>query len=318
MLSLSEFRCLPQEQVARLVREAGPKVCVFPVNGTRRWFLLEHPPAPEDDFAAAYLEIAGQRHIALYRLLVDYGLDMLLTPVFGPDLLARGGRYMELAAEGLARLATHPDFLTFYEQYGVRVRFYGDFRQFFGDGPYTYLLDLFEQVAKQTLAHDRHRLFYGICAHDPAGTLAELAVDHYRQQGCLPDKQALVKMYYGEYVPPVDLFIGFDKFCAFDMPLVATGNEDLYFTVCPSPYLTDRQLREILYDHLYARRGGEVDYSTMTAQDWRLMREFYEANAEKTLGVGARDPGGMGWYPLPQVVLPPHLAEWLQQDNASG
>ncbi len=36
-------------------------------------------------------------------------------------------------------------------------------------------------------------------------------------------------LYYGEYVAPVDLFVGFDKFCTFDMPLIATGDEDLYF-----------------------------------------------------------------------------------------
>ena len=41
MLSLNEFLGLPTEEVARLVHAAGSKVCVFPINGTRRWYLLE-------------------------------------------------------------------------------------------------------------------------------------------------------------------------------------------------------------------------------------------------------------------------------------
>ena len=64
-------------------------------------------------------------------------------------------------------------------------------------------------------------------------------------------------------LPPVELFIGFDKFTVFDMPLLTTGEEDLYFSVSPSPYMTIRQLRAILYDHLYVRRTPEPDYTTL-------------------------------------------------------
>jgi hypothetical protein len=53
-----------------------------------------------------------------------------------------------------------------------------------------------------------------------------------------------MEMYYGEYVDRE--FSRVHKFCSFDMPVV--GNEDLYFTVNPSLYLGEQQLREILYD----------------------------------------------------------------------
>jgi adenosine tuberculosinyltransferase len=122
----------------------------------------------------------------------------------------------------------------------------------------------------------------------------------------LPDKRALVEMYYGEWVAPVDLFIGFDKPSAFDVPLVATGSEDLYFTVTPSPYLSQRQLRAILYDHLYSRRGSDADYDSLDAGAWQVMKEYYRSNLGNTLGVGTR--AGNIWYPLPQVTLPPALS----------
>jgi tuberculosinol/isotuberculosinol synthase len=307
------FQNLPTAEVARLVRAAGPKVCVFPINGTRRWFMLEHNWEQDVDSPAMYLEVMIQRHVELYQLLFDHGLGTLLTPSFGPDIMERGEDYVQMAAEGLSRLATHPKLLEFYEAYQVRVRFYGDYRKFFDPTPYAYLSDRFDEVTARTLSHNRHRLFFGLFAHDATETVAEIAVRFYQKHGRLPDKRQIVTAYYGEYVEPVDLFIGFDKFCAFDMPLVATGEEDLYFTVSPSPYLTVRQLRDILYDHLYTRCQGEPDYVAMEPGDWALMRDFYRANSGKTLGVGTKQKHGGFWYPLPQVELPDGFAEPLFQ-----
>jgi tuberculosinol/isotuberculosinol synthase len=296
------FQNLPVGEVARLMGAAGPKVCVFPINGTRRWFVLEHSVPPEEDYAEVYCSVAAERHIDLYRLFFEHGVGTLLAPIFGPDLLARGEAYAKMAIEGLALLATHPAFLEFYRTYQVRVRFYGDYRQYFDSTPYAYLVDLLDGLTVQTRVHDRHRLFFGICAHDATETIAGLAVQYHIEHGRVPDKGTLVELYYGEYVEPADLFIGFDKFCVFDMPLVSTGDEDLYFTVSPSPYLSERQFRDILHDHLFARRGEARDYSTLGHEERIWMKNFYGANREKTLGVGMKR--GEIWYPLPQVVLP--------------
>lgn len=313
------FCSLPTEQIARQVRESGTKVCVFPINGTRRWFMLEHPPQPGTDPVTAYLDITQTQHIALYRLIFDHGIHTLLAPMFGPDLLERGDDYMRMAADGMVRLASHPEFMAFYQEHGVRVRFYGDHRRFLGPTPYAHLSDLFDAATEQTRHNDRYRLFYGVFANDATETIASLGVRHFQEHGQLPDKAKLVEMYYGEPVPPVDLFLGFDKFCSFDMPLLATGNEDLYFTVSPSLYLTEPQLRAILYDHLYARRDSDPDYATMSADDRALMGAFYKANQGKTLGVGAKHPSGGYWYPLSQVVLPNGFAKEIpaQETTAS-
>jgi tuberculosinol/isotuberculosinol synthase len=309
------FCRLPAPEVARLVRSAGPKVCVFPINGTRRWFLLEHPGADEEGFSSAYLDVIARRHIELYQIFFDHGVDTLLTPAFGPDILDRGEAYVQMAAEGLARLAKHPEFLGFFEAYGVRVRFYGDYARYFARTPYAHLTDLFDEVMARTAANNNHRLFFGLFAHDASETIAEMAVAYHAEYGRVPDKRALVERYYGEYVEPVDIFIGFDRFSAFDMPLVATGNEDLYFTVSPSPYLDERQLRRILYDHLYARRGQEVEYAEMSPADVTHMREFYRANLGRTMGVGAWQLSGAFWIPLPQVELPGGFAGGRSQSS---
>jgi len=308
-MNFQTFQDLPAEEVARLVREAGPKVCVFPINGTRRWFMLEYMRGQGEDLLAAYLEASIRRHIELYTLFFEHGIDTLLTPAFGPDLMERSQDYLQVASKGLARLATDPVLLDFYKSNGVRVRFYGDHRKYLGSTPYAYLSDLFDEAAAQTAHHDRHRLFFGLFSHDPSETVAELAVQYYIKHGAVPDRRKLVELYYGEYVAPVDFFIGFEKFSAFDMPLLALGNEDLYFTVSPSPYLNAQQLRAILYDHLYSRRVEETDYSEMGTADWAAMRDFYRANAGNTLGIGAIQKRGGFWYPLPQVALPPGFTE---------
>ncbi len=303
-MDLKTFLNLPTEDVARLVREAGPKVCVFPINGTRRWFMLEYPPDANADFASDYLDIITKRHVEIYQLFFDHGIDTLLTPIFGPDLLERGDDYLKLAAEGMSYLTEHPFFLNFYERYGVRIHFYGDHRKYLGATPWHYLSELFDQVTEKTSSYQRCRLFFGVFAHDATETMVALSIDYYRKHHKAPGKRELVTMYYGEYVEPVSFFIGFDKFSAFDMPLVATGAEDLYFTVAPSPYINRRQLRRILYDHLYTRPEEETGYTDLTAEDWAVMHDFYHVNSDHTLGIGARPKEGGCWYPLPQVQLP--------------
>ncbi len=308
-MDATTFLSLTDAEVAQVVRADGPKVCVFPINGTRRWFVLERQHQPGENWIDAYIDAAEEGQINLYRLLFDHGVDTLLTPCFGSDLLERGDEYMQMAVEELKRITGHPRFLNFFDEYDVRVRFYGDYRKYFSRTPYAEIPDLFDELTARTLHHQRSRLFFGLFANDAAETVAEIAVRHYQQVGCVPDKQTIVRLYYGEDVAPVNFFIGFDKFSAFDMPLVATGNEDLYFTVSPSFYMTARQLRRILYDHMFVRRGAEPDYSTMRAEDWAVMKAFYDANRERIQGVGAKQERGGYWYPLPEVELPDPFSE---------
>lgn len=302
-MNSTHFQALSPSAVATIVREEGPRTCVFPINGTRRWFLLEHPPE-SPDYWDAYMELGSRNHVEMYGLFFEHGIPTLLNPIFGLDILQRGDEYMAMSAPGMAMMCTHPIFTEFYEKYDVRVRFYGEYRRYLGGTPYEWLADTFDQVYEDTKHHKSHRLYYGVCAHDPAEWVAQYAVQYHQQHGGVPDRAAIIEAYYGETVNPVDLFIGFDKFAAYDMPLLTTGNEDLYFMVSPSPYLNGEQLRAILYDHLYGRRDdNDIDYGTFTSEDWNELRAFYNANRGATMGVGTRHPKLGYWYPLPQIDL---------------
>jgi len=286
-MELGSFLQLTVPEVASIVKERGPRVCVFPINGTRRWFALEHGQEEWEDPIAEYMDLAGANHIGLYRLFFEHGIHTLLTPAFGPDLLLRSDEYVRrVGAQGLARLATGPAFLSFYDEYDVRVRFYGDYRSALTGTSFAQLPDLFDAAMERTRSHEHFRLFFGIFANDATQAVVNHSIEYFRKHGRAPEKRELIELYYGEYVPPVDLFIGFDRFSAFDMPLVATGEEDLYFTVSPSPYMEQNQLRRILYDHLFTRRHPEPDYTDLSGEELQTLRKFYNNHHEYTLGTG--------------------------------
>jgi hypothetical protein len=60
----------------------------------------------------------------------------------------------------------------------------------------------------------------------------------------------------------------------------------LYFSLSPSPYLTQHQLRAILYDHIHVRRAPEPDYTKLTADELNWLRNYYDKNKDYAFGVG--------------------------------
>jgi len=287
MIPFESFLQLPTNEVAALVKATGQKVCVFPVNGTRRWFMLEHGDKVGDDFIESYMDLSIRNHVELCAKLFDHGIDTILAPVFGRELMRRGDEYTKrVGINGLVRTATDGNYREFFEKYNVRVRFYGDFREVLTGTVYEYALKSIYEVTEATKQHSGCRLFFGVFADEATETVSRLSVEHFLAQGAVPDKQTLVRKYYGEDLPPVSLFIGFDKFSVFDMPLLTTGEEDLYFSLSPSPYMTERQLRAILYDHIYVRPTPEPDYTKLESQEIEWLRNYYRDNKDYAFGVG--------------------------------
>ena len=293
------FLNLTTEEVAKIVRAGGSRVCVFPFNGTRRWFLLEYGRDFDGDAAQNYVELTTQGYINTYKLVFDHGIDTIVAPVFGGEIMNRGEEYMREIGTNLTLLATHPAFLEFYETYDIRVHFYGDYQKQLNNTPYAYICDSFDEITRKTSHHTQRRLFYGVCADDATDTIAEVSVKLYQATGEIPSRRQLIETYYGEYIEKADIFIGFEKFNVFDYPMLGWGEESLYFTVAPSLYVNDLQLRNILYDYIYLRPVQDPDYFTMPEEDFENMRKFYEANREVTFGVGEMR-GGI-WYPSVKI-----------------
>lgn len=293
-MQLGDFLQLPNEKIADIVCSFGEQVCVFPFNGTRRWFLLEHAHKKFDDYVESYNDLTGKRYIEIFQMLFNHGIDTVLAPVFGDDIMERSQEYMEKIGSAMSRLAEHPDFTSFYKEYGVCVHFYGDYRKKFHASNYAYLIDLFDKITQETAQNKKYRLFYGVFANDAIETIAELSVQYYKKNAKLPTRREIVEQYYGDYIEKASMFIGFEKFSVFDYPMLGRGDESLYFTVAPSLFMSDQQLRCILYDHLYLRPSEEPDYLAMSKDDLLAMKSFYKTNRDATYGVG-NVSGGI-WY----------------------
>ncbi len=293
-MDFDTFLNLSRCEVAEEVRRAQATVCAFPINGTRRWLLLDHPAASATD----YIDLNSRRHVELYQLLFEHGIDTILAPIYEPVMQKRGEEYQQqIIAQGLAAVATHPAFTNFYEEHQVRVRFYGDYRKIFPGTVCAQLPDLFDRIMQKTQQQQQHRLFFGVSTRRAVENVVELAIQKHAERGQMFDRAELIELYYGEALPPVSLFITSGKFNVFGIPLLETDDTSLYFTVAPSPFLTERQLRAILYDHLYSRRSSaKSSYSDLTSDDLDRMRAFYQGHQETTLGVGTVCHGT--WYPV--------------------
>lgn len=304
-MDLSTFQSLPTDEVAQIVRERGPGVVVFPINGTRRWFMLEHQADEEETPVQEFLDRLAQRHCELYGMWFEHGVHTIVSPIFGPDILER--RDGHVSAKGMELLAA-PTFRVFYEQCGIRVRFYGEYELALKDTPYAGVTQVFERITADTALNDQHRLFFGVCGNDATEATARIGARFQQMHGHSPDRTQIVQAYYGEYIEPVDIFVGFGAPAAFDMPLIATGSEDLYFTVAPSPYLDKHALRTILHDHLFVRQV-EPSYDTVTARDRDILKHFYDLNRHTVMGIGLRLARGGVWLPRGEIREPVDFAD---------
>lgn len=285
-MELEKFLELSSQEVADIVQTSNTKVCVFPFNGTRRWFLLEHAHTAQQNQAQAYIEATTEGYIRLFQMLFEHGFETVIAPVFGSEILRRGPEYMSQIGASMGLLADHPKFTSFYTDYDVRVHFYGDYRKEFSGTPYHSIIEKFDGITAQTSTNRKHSLLYGVFASDATEAIAQLSVQFYETHRRPPTRKELIETYYGEYIERADLFIGFEKFSAFDYPMLNWGEESLYFTVAPSLYMTQTLLRKILYDHIFLRPLPEPDYSQMPRQVIDAMRKTYNDKRNAAFGVG--------------------------------
>lgn len=291
-------------EIARWTRErASPLVVGWPFNGTRRWYLLHRRSNPETaDYVGTMVHYQAQKHRTLFGL----GASAILAPCFGYGLVRRGEEYTRNVLSALTRLGDDPVNREMFDagSYGVRLRFYGDHEQVLDTPALRPMLDACRELTEATSGNEGPLLMLGLFADSPYERLARLSVDFADEHGRPPDRAELIREYYGVHVPDLSLYLGFAQPAVFDVPLVATGGESLYATLNPSPGVTERQLREILYDYLFLRAAEEVDYEALPESSVQKLAAYTEAVDESTLGVGRVDPATGLWNPLPDGVQP--------------
>jgi hypothetical protein len=266
----------------------------WPYNGTRRWYVAyrHRNPGAED-----YLEVLIRRQAELHRMIFAHGVSVILAPSFGAETLKRGETYTRYALGGLAQLPDDEVYRNLLDS-GVRIRFYGDYVRVLSDAGLRSALDTCEALTDASASGGGPLLLIGLFADDPYPTVARLSVEFAAREGRPPGRAELIEAYYGLPVPNLSLYVGFAQPEMFDVPLLTTGLEHLYATLNPSPDLTERQLREILYDHLVTRRAAPVDYETLSPEARLDLAEYSERSRGDTIGIGRIDPLTGLWRPL--------------------
>ena len=294
-MDFENFLALSDADMAALVRREGPRVVVFPINGTRRWYLLEHGRDDSPASGGGFLDVILDRYAELFELFFDHGVSTLLTPILGPDIVARDSAYQRMVLAALGDITGGERFMKFYDRYDVRVRFYGEYGRYLethaADVP-----DRIRRVQEATGDRIRHKLFWGMFAHDPVEMIGRFAIAYHEETGRVPQRDNLVTHYYGEYIPPADIFIGMMPPRVFDFPLLDTGGTALYFTTTPSPYLDREMLRRILHDFIY-HRPSEEEYEMEKPDALEELDEFYRLHRRDLAGAGRLVAGGRVWLP---------------------
>ncbi|MBA3789970.1 MAG: hypothetical protein H0X23_01850 [Rubrobacter sp.] len=295
--SLPELLEWPEERVARWVEGFEiPVVMGWPFNGTRRWYLSHRRSHPDDD--RDYLTTLARRQAECHRMVFAHGVRVIMAPLFGGELLERGEAYMEYVLGGLSGLAEDVLYREMFEA-GLRVRFYGDYEEMLDTPSLRPVLRACESLESATASGEGPLLMIGLFADEPYPAISRLSVEFAAEHGRTPDRRELIHAYYGISLPDLSLYLGFLQPQLFDVPLLATGKEDLYYTLNPSPGLTEPQLRGILHDHLVTRREPEVaDYSSLSSDAQAALVAHNERFSGITLGVGRMDPLTGTWLPL--------------------
>ena len=274
--------------------QTRPVVMGWPFNGTRRWYVLRQRDNPAGrDYVATIIRHQAEQH----RLVFAHGVRAIVAPHFGNDLLQRGEAYTRTVLGGLLRLGDDPVNQEMFAS-GVRMRFYGDFDERLDTPTYRPMLEACASLTAATASGDGPLLLIGLFADAPYARLARMSFEFAQKHGRPPRREELIEAYYGLAVPDLSFYLGFSQPALFDVPLIATGNVDLYATLTPSADLTERQLREILYDHLVTRRVPEEDYEALPAEALAALAEYNERFKGVTLGVGRVDPLTGVWNPL--------------------
>lgn len=290
----SQWTTCSREEIQRWVL-SWPEATVlgWPYNGTRRWYMLRRR---EGLIREGYLRTLVRRQAEHHRLVFEHGVQVILAPSFGNETLKRGAEYTRAALKGLTLLA-EDDLYQAMVASGVRIGFYGDYRGVLDTTEYRPVLQILDDLAERSAGGGGPLLLFGLFADDPHPELARLSVEFARRTGYPPSREQLIEEYYGHQVPDLSLYIGFERPEMFDVPLVATGLENLYFTLNPSPDLSETQLREILYDHFVTRRQPLPDYESLGEEALQQLAHQHEAHRETTVGTGELDRQSGLWRP---------------------
>lgn len=318
----TKFSNYSNAEIAKIVSNhlSGRNTLVYAYDGTRRSYLMEKVNNSNDSTSMMndndcqlinYNEYSKTAiHNLLYQLVMmfEHGIDTIVYPMWFCTLENRGPEYLPKFIQylwGLSALLENPELVETYQRLGIRVIFYGEFRELLRRGNDEKLLQVFEDIMELTKNNTKKTVLLGTNIDEPSNTLIQETIQFYKIHGCAPTKEDLVKQYYGVNVDDVSMYIGFDRFSTDGRPILISdkGAEDLYWAIAPHSLMNIQSFRKVLHDNVYLRTTTNAKEYELRNEDIQKMKKFYQTNMYTVMGCGDIQSGANIWYPLGSQTL---------------
>lgn len=300
--SRQEFQAWPSASVEQVARG---KTAVLASGGSSRWYFLEHGDTQQGYARSEQFRDYGrrglQRIVEQASMMLDDGVSTVFAPGFAGGQGERNAEYVE-NLKWAYQVLIGEDAQALYEEHRLGVLFRGGWRQLFERLDAADLSERYDAVEAQTKARSERWLVWFVAEDFVPASLLPTITRQLVETGAMPARVELSEQYYGRPLDTVDIFISNNKFNVAGMIPPLLRLSDLYFTVSPSFYMDRAQWRNILYDHIFARRGHYRDYTQLTPEAVDDMRTFYRVNRGVTMGVGDYHTSSQTWRPTPFPV----------------
>ncbi|MCB9460354.1 MAG: hypothetical protein H6670_11950 [Anaerolineaceae bacterium] len=275
------------------------KSVIFSPGGSSRWYFLEYGNMQEGYFQPdrfmAYSKAVFKRIVEIASMMMADGVKNVFIIAITPKISERTPEYRQFVADSL-RLMADQEAQLLYAEASIRVGFKGRWQEILDAYEIPEVYNAFTDAETAT-ADGEHNLFWCTQEDPIPAPLTPFVQEYLQTNNRLPNQSELCEAYYGETVTHADMFISNNKPSVTGQvpPLLSVG--DLYFTMSPCLYLNQSDWRRVLYDHVFARRVTYRDYRKITEDSVNNLKNYYDNNRGKVIGVGAFHPDTQTWRP---------------------
>ncbi|KAN0035261.1 hypothetical protein ACTA71_004523 [Dictyostelium dimigraforme] len=316
-----DFNNLSEDDIKSIVETKlnGKNTLVYAYDGTRRSYLVLNTDLDNKNNQIEtkidydqYSKIAIQKFLYDTVMMCKHGIKTICYPMWFCTLEDRGPAYLPKFIkylEGLSELLENPSLFKMYEELGIRVIFYGEYKLLLERGNAPDLLLKFEKIMELTKNNTNHYVLLGTNIEQPSETFINNTISLYKANGNVtPTTDCLIQHYYGVQVDQVSFYLGFDRFSTDGRPILISdnGNEDLYYSISPHMLINKTTVRKVIFDKIFGRPNSNSSEYNLKNDEVESMNQFHLENTNMIMGVGNVNPDGNYWYPDPQVIVPKH------------
>ncbi|MBZ0291920.1 MAG: hypothetical protein K8L99_05060 [Anaerolineae bacterium] len=300
---LQHFLTLPTQVVRDIVHPEKLSVSLL-LNGTRRWYFSEYFDTPPQDnsYFPHYLETVLIKLSQLLDMTASHGAYRIFVPVYSWYQSQRNPYAHQFLLKGIQALTNHPQLVDVYTRHNCQVRFYGDT---------SYMPSEIAESIQQPLdcfdGEPEHIIYFGVDGGNPYNHTFEIVTKFAAEHGRAPSWEDMVELYYGDRtIRRLEILIGFNRiYSRGGIPHLLEGGDRIYVTLVTPLVLSEKGLRTILHDYLYASHDFGRDYRDVHPNEIIRLKSFYDANRDNIVGLMRKYEDLV--YPLPGIAWPEEM-----------